>query len=267
MASNDSTKKILTVALGVCLVCSVLVSASAVSLRSRQERNKELDKIKNILTAGALPVKGADVFQVFRENIQTIVVDIESGRVLDLGELPAGFDPAKFNIKEAADSRDFGKALPPEKDLIGMQRIPRFIPVYEVISGGRVSKLILPIYGKGLWSTLYGFLALNADLTTVEGITFYEHGETPGLGGEVDNPNWKAKWHGKRAFDDQGHLKLQVLKGAPDPNDPEAIYQIDGLSGATLTTRGLDAMVRFWLGEDGYGRFLARLKEDARHEG
>jgi Na+-transporting NADH:ubiquinone oxidoreductase subunit C len=125
-----------------------------------------------------------------------------------------------------------------------------------------VEKLILPIYGKGLWSTLYGFLALEKDLKTVSGITFYQHGETPGLGGEVDNPNWKGKWQGKQAFDDSGDVIIKVIKGAVIPGAPDADHQIDGLSGATLTARGVDNLVQFWLGENGYGPYLQQIRED-----
>ncbi len=267
MPSNDSTKKILLVALGVCLVCSVLVSAAAVSLHARQERNKELDKVKNILQAGDLPTKGVDVIKVFRDQVRTVVVDLEDGRMLTPDQYPAGFDPEKFNIKEIADSREYGRAIPADKDIINVQRMPRYMTLYEIIHEGRIDKVILPIYGKGLWSTLYGFIALGENLSTVRGITFYEHGETPGLGGEVDNPGWKASWKGKEAFAADGKLVLEVIKGKVDPREPGAIHQIDGLSGSTLTTRGLDAMIKFWLSEDGYGRFLNSLKEGVHHEG
>ena len=266
MSSNDSTKKIMTVALGVCLACSVLVSAAAISLRNRQEHNKELDKVVNILQAGDLPTKGVDVLQIFREQVRTVVVDLETGRALDAAEYPNGFSPETFNIKDAADSRELGRAIPPERDIIAMQRIPRFMICYEIVNDGRVSKVILPIFGKGLWSTLYGFIALSDDLNTVAGITFYEHGETPGLGGEVDNPAWKASWKGKKVFDAEDRLALEVIKGKVQPDEPAAVHQIDGLSGATLTTRGLDAIVKFWMSDDGYGRFLHSLKERAAHE-
>ncbi len=131
--------------------------------------------------------------------------------------------------------------------------------VYIVVEEGKTSKFILPIYGRGLWSTMYGFMALDRDLKTIRGFTFYEHGETPGLGGEVDNPRWKATWEGKRAFDDEWNLKIQVIKGRVDSSSSEAIYQVDGLSGSTITTRGVNNLVRFWLGEDGYGPFLKKL--------
>jgi Na+-transporting NADH:ubiquinone oxidoreductase subunit C len=128
------------------------------------------------------------------------------------------------------------------------------------VTGGAVEMLILPIEGKGLWSTLYGFIALAPDATTIEGITFYEHGETPGLGGEIDNPSWKALWPGRRAFNDRGETAIEVIKGqaGPPAEDP---YRVDGLSGATLTGRGVSHLVRFWLSEDGFGPFLDQVRE------
>jgi Na+-transporting NADH:ubiquinone oxidoreductase subunit C len=110
------------------------------------------------------------------------------------------------------------------------------------------------VYGKGLWSTLYGFLSVEADKATVRGITFYKHAETPGLGGEVDNANWKQLWHGKQAFDSDGAVALGVIKGKAPAEDPHAV---DGLSGATITSNGVDDMVKYWLGPEGFGKFLA----------
>ena len=121
--------------------------------------------------------------------------------------------------------------------------------------------MILPIYGQGLWSTLYGFIAFDKDLKTVAGLTFYEHGETPGLGGEIDNPRWKAGWKGEQAFDDDWKVRIEVLKGSVDRTRPESRYQIDGLSGATLTARGVGRLARYWLGDDGYGPFLEKLRK------
>jgi len=132
--------------------------------------------------------------------------------------------------------------------------------IYKVLDDGEISKLILPIYGKGLWSTMYGFIALDRDLCTIKGFTFYEHGETPGLGGEVDNPRWKKSWLGKQAFDENGNCRIHVIKGKVDMNDTNAIYKVDGLSGSTLTTRGVDQTVRFWLGDWGYKPFLDKMR-------
>ena len=114
-------------------------------------------------------------------------------------------------------------------------------------------RYIFPIEGKGLWSTLYGFLAVNKDLNTVEGIIFYAHGETPGLGGEIENPRWTGLWPGKKVFDKDGSPAISVVKGQAKPGDP---YQVDGLSGATITARGVMHLVRFWMGDEGYGNYL-----------
>jgi len=132
--------------------------------------------------------------------------------------------------------------------------------IYKVKAEKGFSKLILPVYGKGLWSTMYGFIALDKNLRTIKGFTFYEHGETPGLGGEVDNPLWKKLWIDKQAYDLDGKVIIKVIKGKVSSNDLRADHLIDGLSGSTLTTRGVDNLVRFWLGENGYSPFLRHLK-------
>ncbi len=258
--SNDSTKKMIIVAVGVCLVCSVFVSTAAVSLHGRQEQNKKLDKIENILIAGDLAADKGDVQQIFKEKIDIGLVDLQTGEFLSEDQYNEKLNPNTFDIKEMADNEEYGLSIPPDKDIAHILRMPKYMPVYMLKNGDEVQKYILPIYGKGLWSTMYGFLALASDLETIEGITFYEHGETPGLGGEVDNPRWKALWKGKKVFDESGKVKLTVIKGRVDPSSPDARYKVDGLSGATLTTRGLDAMTKFWLGENGYGPFIQHCK-------
>ena len=122
-------------------------------------------------------------------------------------------------------------------------------------------KIILPVHGRGLFSMLYGFLALEGDLSTVSGITFYEQGETAGLGGEITNPRWQQIWKGKEAFGETGELRLTAVKGTVDPASPDAVHQVDGLSGATMTTRSVDNLVKFWLGAEGYGPLLERLRQ------
>jgi Na+-transporting NADH:ubiquinone oxidoreductase subunit C len=133
--------------------------------------------------------------------------------------------------------------------------------IYERVDGDDVVLLILPIEGKGLWSTLYGFLALAPDTKTIEGLTFYEHGETPGLGGEIDNPRWKGLWKDRVAFDDEGNPEIEVIKGAAGPPDTDP-HRVDGLSGATLTGRGVTHLIQFWLSNDGYGPFLEKFRAE-----
>ncbi|MFP5414831.1 MAG: NADH:ubiquinone reductase (Na(+)-transporting) subunit C, partial [Gammaproteobacteria bacterium] len=147
------------------------------------------------------------------------------------------------------------------QDIAKIQRRVKYAQVY-VVAGpdGGIDKVILPVKGYGLWSTLHGFIALERDLNTVAGIGFYEHAETPGLGGEVDNPVWKASWHGKQLYDADGKVALKVIKGRADNSKPEAAYQIDGLSGATLTSRGVQNLIHYWLGDQGFAPFLANLR-------
>lgn len=261
--SSDSTKKTISVALGVCLACSVFVSSATVALDSIQRQNKKLDKMKNILQAGNLPFEEKNTEEVFKEKIVPFIVDIESGSILDKSKYTPELNPDAFNIKSLSESKQFGKDISVENDLGNIKKRPKFMLCYEVVNQNKeIEKYIFPVFGKGLWSTMYGFLAINKDLKTVEGITFYEHGETPGLGGEIDNSNWKASWKGKQAFDENGIAILHVLKGKVEPNDPNKKNQIDGLSGATLTTRGVDNLIKYWMGEDGYAKFLGNLRKD-----
>ncbi|MFZ1288874.1 MAG: Na(+)-translocating NADH-quinone reductase subunit C [Melioribacteraceae bacterium] len=261
--SSDSTKKTITVALGVCLACSVFVSSATVALDSIQKQNKKLDKMKNILQAGNLSFNVSNAEDVFKEKIVPIIIDLESGLILDKSKYSPELNPEAFNIKSLSESKKFGTDISPEMDLGNIKKRPKYMLSYEVLNQNKdVEKYIFPVFGKGLWSTMYGFVAISKDLKTVEGITFYEHGETQGLGGEIDNSNWKESWKGKQAFDENGIVILHVLKGKVDPNDSNKNNQIDGLSGATLTTRGVDNLIKYWMGEDGYAKFLGNLRKD-----
>ena len=150
--------------------------------------------------------------------------------------------------------------MPVEANTAKANSMAKVSVIYEVTDeGGGVEQLILPIRGPGLWSTLRGYISVEADGTTVQGITFYEHAETPGLGGEVDNPKWKAGWKGRKIYDDQGNVALHVVKGkAGDPQ--ETPYSVDGLSGATITSNGVTHTIDFWLGEQGFEPFLANFR-------
>jgi len=253
--SRDSTAKVLTVAFLLCLVCAVLVSAAAVGLKSRQERNKVEEKRKNILQAAGLYEEGQPIAEQFKK-IQPRVVDLQTGRFTDR------FDAATFDSRAARRDAATSHRIPAGRDLAAIKTRSSYMEVYLVMDDGRLRQVILPVYGKGLWSTMYGFVSLADDLTTVNGFAFYEHGETPGLGGEIDNPAWKKQWPGKKIYDETGEIRIEVLKGTVDKDAPDAVYQADGLAGATLTARGVGNLLRYWLGEDGYQPFLETLKEE-----
>ncbi len=265
MSKNDSLAKTVGVALGVCIVCSIFVSTAAVALKSRQDKNKALEKRKNILLAGGLldPKGSADIEAVFKEKIQPVFVDLETAKQLTVDNLPEGLDPKTYDIKKAAKDPALSAVIPGDKDLAGIKRKPNLIQLYMVKEGGTIARVIFPIYGKGLWSTMYGFFCLDRDLKTVKGLTFYEHGETPGLGGEVDNVSWKASWKEKTAYDDGGKWILEVIKGKAASGSKT---QIDGLSGATITTRGVDNTIKYWFGADGYGPYIEKLRKEGLHE-
>lgn len=253
--SKDKTSRVLGVAFVLCLVCSVLVSVAAVGLSERQQRNKLMEKRKNILQAAGLYQPAVPVEQQFGK-IQPRIVDLQTGKFTDQ------FDPVTFDSRAAVRDPQMSVRIPPEQDLADIKSRSRYMDVYLVFDADQLQQLILPVYGKGLWSTMYGFIALDKDLTTVIGFAFYEHGETPGLGGEVDNPKWKQQWPGKKIYDPEGRLRIEVLKGHVDPKLPNAIYQVDGLAGATLTARGVSHLLQYWLGDDGYKTFFAQLQQE-----
>lgn len=252
--SRDSTGKVLRVAFLLCVVCSVLVSAAAVVLSDRQERNKVEEKNKNILQAAGLYEAGIPVEDQF-SKIKIRIVDLQTG------EFSQDFDAATFDSRSAARDPETRYQIPPELDLAAIKNRSRYQDVYLVMDDGRLQQIILPVHGKGLWSTMYGFISLAEDFSTVNGFAFYEHGETPGLGGEIDNPSWKKQWPGKKIYDDAGNLRIEVLKGRVDKKSENAIYQADGLAGATLTARGVSNLLKYWLGDNGYKPFLEKLKK------
>lgn len=249
---NDSISKTFGVALALCIVCAVVVSSAAVILRPTQEVNKLLDLKSNILASAGLLKQGVSIETQF-EQISTRVVDLETGRFTD------AVDAASYDQRKASKDPALSVALDPKQDPAKIKRRANYATVYLLETEQGIEKIILPIKGYGLWSTLYGFLALESDLQTVAGIGFYEHTETPGLGGEVDNPRWKAGWIGKQAYR-RGEVVINVLKGKVDMTREGAESQIDGLAGATLTTRGVDNLVRYWLGDEGFRPLINQLK-------
>jgi Na+-transporting NADH:ubiquinone oxidoreductase subunit C len=250
--SNDTIGKILLVAVTLCVVCSVIVSTAAVTLRPLQEANKALERKRNILLAAGLLREGEDINSLF-EQVDTRLVDLATGEYVE------GVDATTYDQRAAAKAPKTSVTIPHDRDIAKIRRRARYAPVYLVRDNTGVRSVILPVHGHGLYSTLYGFIALSGDGNTVQGLRFYEHGETPGLGGQVDSPAWLDKWPGKRVYDEGGKVRLAVIKGTIERGTPEARYQVDGLAGATMTSRGVTNLVRYWLGEDGFEPFLARI--------
>ncbi|MDP6979810.1 MAG: Na(+)-translocating NADH-quinone reductase subunit C [Myxococcota bacterium] len=256
---QHSTGYIVGFMAAVCLVCSVFVAGSAVSLKPLQEANVVLDRQKKVLIVSGLMEEGAslsaaEVGELFDARVVARAVELETG---DYSE---EVDPNTYDQIKAAKDPELGRnaAANPAK----VRRLPKVGVVYQVQSeSGQLDSVIVPIEGMGLWGTLYGYLALAPDTRTIKGITFYQHKETPGLGGEVDNARWKALWKGRLAYDDSWNPKIDVIKGQAGSVEKNP-YAVDGLSGATITSRGVSALVKYWLGGDGFGPYLAKVRGD-----
>lgn len=256
---NDSVAKTVIVIVLLCGVCSIIVSTAAVSLRPIQEANSKAEIRRGILEVAGLYHPGADE-SALSKMVEDRIVDLSTGR----------FDDAiaadEFDMWNAADDPSLSRRLNRQEDLALIGRAPRYAKVHFIRRNGRLQYIVLPIYGYGLWSTLYGFIALEADGNTVYGIKFHQHKETPGLGGRVDDSSWREQWHGKRIYDDAMREQLTVGKCRP-AGEREQAYELDGLSGATLTSCGVDNILRFWFSEDVYGRFLQLRPFDAAGTG
>jgi Na+-transporting NADH:ubiquinone oxidoreductase subunit C len=243
---------VVLVATLVCVACALLVSSAVVLLRPVQDRNALNARQRNILEVAGLYQPGEPVDAQFA-RIEPHLVELATGSYVE------GGDAVRFDIAKTA--RDPGRSDPvaADADVARIHRRPRTMPVFLVRGEAGLETVILPMHGYGLWSTMYAYVALDGRGERVKGVTFYSHAETPGLGAEIENPRWRGGWVGKRLFDDAGSVRFDIGKGAPAAADAE--YHVDTLSGATLTANGVENMVHFWLGEQGYGPFLARLRE------
>ncbi len=261
MPRTDGTRYTLLFATAVCVVCALVVAASAVGLRSQQEENARLFRQKNVLLAAGRVEPGQDLSRgelqaLFDERITIKLVDIATGRYAE----GAPVDPATYDQRRARSDPALSRDAPPNDAKVS--RLPTYGLVYLVRDGksGPVRQVVLPIEGIGMWGTLYGFLAIDRDGRTVRGITFYDQKETPGLGGEIGNPKWQALWVGRHAYDERWEPRITVIKGAAGPPEQDR-YRVDAISGATITSNGVARLIGFWLSADGYGKYLKQFRE------
>lgn len=238
--------KTLTVAAVLCVVCSVIVSGTAVKLKPLQVKNKEIDVKRNILLAAKMiddKATSEDVQEEFKK-VQTVLIN------MDDGSLVQGQDPSSFDASKVEQTK-----IPSNKDIAGLSTKPKIVKAYIIKEDEEVKDVILPVISKGLWSTMYAFMALEGDGNTIKGFSYYSHGETPGLGGEVDNPNWKALWVGKKIYNDEMEPEVAVVKHVTDQD-----HHVDALSGATITGAGVSSSLQYWFGSDAYKPFLEKVK-------
>lgn len=257
--NNDSPLKAVLVVLLVVLVTSSLVSAAVVLLRPIQLNNQRLEQGRNVLQLTGLltlqptPVE-QDIIRLYRD-LDTRILD------LDTANFSAGLDPLRLDERQAERSPEHSVEIPAPLDLAKLGRRSRYVRVYLVWQDDRLERIILPMHGKGMWSTLYGYLALEADLNTIAEATFYEQNETAGMGDQVTRPDWLARWRGRKIYDEQGDLRFAVAGGRVEPDSTAAQYSVDALTGATVTADAVTALVRYWFGPHGYQPFLEHLRQ------
>lgn len=247
---NDSRTKTLGVAFLVALVSATAVSVTSVVLKPRQQAHLAAARSAKL---AAMIAAHPGLARILRgtagDSLKTVVVDLASGRVVQ------DTDPERYDYRAAQGDPARTTALNPQQDIAGIGRRPKLAPVYLLRGKDGLALVVLPIYGTGYQSTIRAYLALSADLDTIAGLSIYEQGETPGLGARIAEPAWQALWTGRRAVAPSGKVVISVVRGhATGPSE------VDGISGATRSGTGVARMVRFWLGPDGFGPFLARLR-------
>jgi Na+-transporting NADH:ubiquinone oxidoreductase subunit C len=209
---RDSISNTLTIAVGLSLICSILVASAAIVLKPRQQKNQEEYRQRIILEVAGLMEPDGDIATLFA-TIQPELVKVAGGE----------------NVE-----------------------------IYLEKKGNEIQQIILPISGPGLWSTMRGYIAVAPDGNTVKGLRFFEHAETPGLGDQIDKPDWRNLWVGKHLYGDDSTPRIEVVRGFAlrDATNANLQYQIDGLSGATLTGNGVTKLVQHWTGPEGFGPYL-----------
>jgi Na+-transporting NADH:ubiquinone oxidoreductase subunit C len=260
-SNNDTISKTLIVVISLCLVCAFIVSTAAVQLRPAQQANQLLDAQTNILRSAKIldgAASPAKVRELFAKHVEERIVDLTTGEFTDK-------DPMQFDYRRSWRDPELSTQLSKKEDVASIRRKPHYAPVYLVTNAeNELISLVLPIHGYGLWSTMHAFIALETDGNTIIAMNYYEQGETPGLGGEIENPRWIGQFEEKKLFDEQGNIALNIVRpgNASDPN-----HDIDGLSGATLTANGVQNTFTFWMGEQGFGPFLSKVHQGALNNG
>lgn len=261
--TRDSATYTLLFAAAVCVVCALLVAVAAVVLQPQQQASARSYMQKNVLLAAGLIAPDADVGasevrRIFAERVELRLVDFGAGTLLPADRI----DAASYDPRRARNDPATSRPAPPNS--AGIARLPTYGLVYLVTARegrGAIEQVVLPIEGLAMWGTAYGFIALAADGNTVQGLAFYEQRETPGLGGEIGNPQWQALWRGRKAYDAQWQPQLRVVKGSAGPPEEDP-HRVDALSGATVTSSAITRIVRFWLSDDGYGRWLKTFRQE-----
>jgi Na+-transporting NADH:ubiquinone oxidoreductase subunit C len=259
--SKDSPRNAFLVVMITAIVCSSLVSAAVVVLRPIQLNNQLLDRSRNIMKlTGLLPGDRVVEDQEMLDLYRTLDVRIIN---IDEADFDSDMDPVTFDSRRAVGDPDLSVAIPADQDLANLGRRTRHAPVYMVWNEDKLNRVILPVRGNGMWSTLYGYIALQPDMNTISGMTFYEQNETPGLGDQITHEHWLAQWQGRQIYDIDGKTRFRVNEGVVAPDSATARFEVDALTGATVTGDAVTSLVHYWFGPHGYKGFLLAMQEQA----
>ncbi len=227
MNTNSNSYTIIYASVIVVIVAFVLAFTSA-SLKSTQNKNIELDKMKQILHALNIDTKGQNPEEVYHKYVKADQIMNANGEVL---------------------AQEGGFKIELKAELAKTNLADRKLPLYICEVDGQ-TKYVFPLRGAGLWGPIWGYVGLNDDKNSVYGVYFSHEGETPGLGAEITSADFQKQFLGKQVMKD-GVIELGVEKNGKvtEPN-----YQVDGISGGTITSKGVDAMLKKCLGQ--YDKFL-----------
>ena len=258
--NTDKPGSALFIVIIVALVCSVLVSASAIGLRPIQERNALIERSRNIVALSGLVDPGVSLSG---EEILAAVEQMDV-RVLNIetGDFEESIDPGEFDPRAAVLDPELGVAIPAAQDLAQLGRRSRYEIVYIAWEDDEVKRVILPIVGQGMWSTLYGYIALENDFNTIAAATFYEQAETAGLGDKITDPDWLAIWQGRALFGNDGRFRFRIAAGPVEPGSAAAAHEVDGISGASVTAGSVSRLVEYWFGPNGYAPFIENVRNE-----
>ncbi|MBW2231876.1 MAG: NADH:ubiquinone reductase (Na(+)-transporting) subunit C [Deltaproteobacteria bacterium] len=252
--AEASTPKTYAVALILAVSCAALIAVTAVTLADRVQANKDRERMAQILAAAGVANEGA---------VEMRIVELATGRYVASGDIGTG----TFEQAEAASDPALSDSIPDAEDIAELERRERYAWVGLIHEDDRVARLILPVRGSGYGGMIEGFVILDGDLTTMLGVRFTAHDETPGLGSEITSEIWRKRWEGKRIYDESGEVWFEVVQGAVSPSSPLRNHQVDGISGATITSHAVTQLVRFWFGPWGFQPYLERLaSEESAHE-
>lgn len=253
MNSTSSQTRTWLTAVSIIASCSLLVSLVITVLRPIQAANNAPAQSQHLLITTGLLKKN----QSMAENTNLLQHIENKWLDLDKAELSAPVNN-RADYRSIIEDATLIQRIEKPLDIAQLGTRPKVMPIHFIHSNASKARVVLPVYGKGMWSMIHGYVALADDFNTIVGVNFYQQQDTPGIGDKIQAEDWAANWQGKKLYDEQGQLKLNI---GSDGGAIAPVHQIDAIAGATITVNGVENLVHYWMGEDGYGRYLRKLRE------